>query len=119
MDVKYLHQGDQHSESGYQHPSLMGDLPFLTDKVDMLVYSYPLEALLAMLAHDLTAPRQAINNQNPLEYKTGTLAVGHHISSNVSVTARKDTIDLLFALCMSDILLVFAQEMLSADYSDA
>jgi hypothetical protein len=83
MDVMYLHREDRHSESGYQLPDLMSDLPFLIDKVDMLVYSYRLEVLWEMLAHDLTAPRQAINNQNPLEYKTGMLVVGHHIASGV------------------------------------
>jgi hypothetical protein len=55
----------------------------LTGKVDMPVYSYRPEALWAMLVHDSTAQRQAINNQNPLEYKTGTLAADRHISSGM------------------------------------
>jgi hypothetical protein len=97
----------------------MGDSPFLTGKVDMPVYSYRLEALWAMLVHDSTAPRLAINSQNPLEYMTGMLVVDRHISSEASVSSSIDTIDLLYALCMSDILLVFAQEMLNVDYSDA
>jgi hypothetical protein len=63
--------------------SLMGDTPFVNDKVDMLVYSYRLGELWAMLVHDSTAPRLAINSQNPLGYKTGMLVVGHHIASEV------------------------------------
>jgi len=83
MDVKCLRPEDQHSESGYQHPGLMDDLPFEIDKADMPVYFYRLGELLAIHEHDSTVQHQAINSRNHLEYKTGTLAEGRHISSEV------------------------------------